>query len=421
MPVALAPARPRPATRKIALALWLAGIGPGLTVMLADTDAGSLIVAAQSGAEWGYSLLLVQLVLIPIVFIAQELTVRLGLVTGKGHGELIRERFGAGWAWLSVSTLVLACAGAIVTEISGIAGVASMWGVPKWASTAAVVAFLVIMVTTGSYRRVERVAIGVGLFEVVFIVTMFLARPEPGQVARGLMTAPVGNPAYLFLVAANIGAVIMPWMIFYQQSAVVDKGLTARHLRVARWDTAVGAVITQLVMIGMLVTVAATLWAHHDTGTTLQTVDDISAALTAHLGPLAGKVLFSLGMAGAALIAAIVASVTAAWGLGEVTGYKRSLEHSPREAPWFYAVFFSVVAVGAVVVLSGVNLIQLNLGVQVMNSLLLPIVLGFLYLLARKALPAPYRLAGVYRWVVLAVIVGTAGLGVYSAIQGIFG
>lgn len=421
MPVAARTAPARPATRSVVLALWLAGIGPGLTVMLADTDAGSLIVAAQSGAEWGYSLLLVQFVLIPIVFIAQELTVRLGLVTGKGHGELIRERFGAGWAWLSVSTLMLACAGAIVTEISGIAGVGSMWGVPKWASTAAVVAFLVVMVTTGSYRRVERVAIGVGLFEVVFVVTMFLARPEPGQVAHGLMTVPVADPAYLFLVAANIGAVIMPWMIFYQQSAVVDKGLSVRHLRVARWDTAVGAVLTQLVMVGMLVTVAATLWAHHGSAATLNTVEDISVALTAHLGASAGRVLFSLGMVGAALIAAIVASVTAAWGLGEVTGYKRSLEHSPREAPWFYAVFFAVVSVGAVVVLSGVNLIQLGLAVQVMNSLLLPIVLGFLYLLARKALPAPYRLSGPYRWVVLAVIVGSAGLGVYAAIVGIFG
>ncbi|MCU1507279.1 MAG: family metal ion transporter [Microbacteriaceae bacterium] len=401
--------------------MWLAVAGPGLVVMLADTDAGSLITSAQSGATWGYTLLSAQLILIPIVFIVQELTVRLGIVTGKGHGELIRERFGIGWAWLSVSTLVIACAGAIVTEMSGIAGVGAMWGIPAWVSAFAVVAFLVIMVVTGSYRRVERVAIALGLFEVAFLVTMVMADPRPAQVAGGLATVPVTNSGYLFLVAANIGAVIMPWMVFYQQSAVVDKGLGPEHLRLARWDTAIGALITQLVMIGMLVTVAATLWAHHDHGVSLQTVREISDAITRYLGPFAGRVLFSLGMVGAALIAAIVASLTAAWGIGEVTGYKRSLEHKPSEAPWFYVVFTVVVIVGALVVISGINLVQLNLYVQVMNALLLPIVLTFLYLLARKALPDRYCLAGRYRWVVLIVIAVTASFGVYAAISGIVG
>ncbi|MDQ1550165.1 MAG: hypothetical protein QOD27_1823 [Microbacteriaceae bacterium] len=401
--------------------MWLAVAGPGLVVMLADTDAGSLITSAQSGATWGYTLLSAQLILIPIVFIVQELTVRLGIVTGKGHGELIRERFGIGWAWLSVSTLVIACAGAIVTEMSGIAGVGAMWGIPAWVSAFVVVAFLVIMVVTGSYRRVERVAIALGLFEVAFLVTMVMADPRPAQVAGGLATVPVTNSGYLFLVAANIGAVIMPWMVFYQQSAVVDKGLGPEHLRLARWDTAIGALITQLVMIGMLVTVAATLWAHHDHGVSLQTVREISDAITRYLGPFAGRVLFSLGIVGAALIAAIVASLTAAWGIGEVTGYKRSLEHKPSEAPWFYVVFTVVVIVGALVVISGINLVQLNLYVQVMNALLLPIVLTFLYLLARKALPDRYRLTGRYRWVVLTVIAVTASFGVYAAISGIVG
>jgi Mn2+/Fe2+ NRAMP family transporter len=401
--------------------MWLAVAGPGLVVMFADTDAGSLITSAQSGATWGYTLLSAQLILIPIVFIVQELTVRLGLVTGKGHGELIRERFGIGWAWLSVSTLVVACAGAIVTEMSGIAGVGEIWGIPAPVSAFAVVAFLVIMVVTGSYRRVERVAIALGLFEVAFLVTMVMAHPNASQVATGLANVPVTNTGYLFLVAANIGAVIMPWMVFYQQSAVIDKGLGPEHLRLARWDTGIGALITQLVMIGMLVTVAATLWAHHDRGVSLQTVREISDAITQYLGSFAGRVLFSLGMVGAALIAAIVASLTAAWGIGEVTGYKRSLHHKPSEAPWFYVVFTVVVIAGALVVISGINLVQLNIYVQVMNALLLPIVLTFLYLLARKALPARYRLAGRYRWVVLVVIVVTASFGVYAAISGIVG
>lgn len=325
----------RPAARRGAgrLAPWMTVFGPGILVMFADTDVGSLITAAQSGAQWGYSLLAAQLLLIPIVFVVQELTVRLGIFTGKGHGELIRDQFGAGWAWLSVITLVVACAGAIVSEMSGIAGVAAIWGIPESVATLAVAAFLVGMVVTGLYRRVERVAIGIGAFELVFLVTMVLSDPQPEQVAQGLATFPIGDPAYMYLVAANIGAVIMPWMIVYQQSAVVDKGLTPRDLRASRWDTAVGSVVTQLVMVGMLATCAATLWATAESGVDLNTVEQISTAITPHLGAGAGRVLFSLGMVGAALVAAIAASLTAAWGLGELTGYRRSLENTAREAP----------------------------------------------------------------------------------------
>lgn len=400
---------------------WALVFGPGILVMLADTDAGSLITAAQSGAQWGYSLLLANLILIPIVFVVQELTVRLGILTGKGHGELIRDRFGKGWAWLSVCTLVVACAGAIVSEMSGITGVGLIWGIPEWLSTSVVAVFLIIMVMTGSYRRVERVAIGIGLFELVFLVTMFMAKPDPQQIAEGLRNMPLGNSSYLFLVAANIGAVVMPWMIFYQQSAVVDKGLTVKDIRASRWDTAVGSVVTQLVMIAMLITCAATLWAQNQSSVDLNTVEDISQAITPHLGEFGGQVLFSLGMTGAALVAAIVASLTAAWGLGELTGYRRSLENSPKEAPWFYLVYALVLVTGITIVVSGVNIVDLNLGIQVMNALLLPIVLGFLVALAFKALPEQYKLKGWYGWLIAIVAVLVAGLGVYSGVMGIFG
>lgn len=399
---------------------FLAAMGPGLVVMLADTDAGSLITAAQSGAQWGYALLSAQIILIPIVFMVQELTIRLGVVTGKGHGELIESHFGRGWAWLSVSTLIIACVGAIVCEMSGIAGVGLMWGIPVWASTGAMALFLILVAATGTYRRVERIAIAVGLFELVFLATMILSDPDPEQVAAGLASFPVQEPGYLFLVAANIGAVVMPWMIFYQQSATVDKGLSIRDMQNSRLDTAVGSVVTQLIMIAMLVTTAATLWANNDGGVDLNTVEQISDAITPHLGYDAGRILFSLGMSGAALVAAIVVSLTAAWGLGEVTGYRRSLGDGVKSAPWFYVVYVLVLGVGMAVVLSGVNLIDVNIFVQVVNALLLPIVLGFLVVLSIRALPEPYRLKGRYMWLVVTVCTLMCLLGVYSGIMGIF-
>src|ERR1022692_4113476 len=147
---------------------FLAVAGPGIVVMLADTDAGSIITAAQSGAEWGYQLLLLQLVLVPILYVVQELTVRLGIVTRKGHAELIKEHFGRGWAWLSVATLVLACVGALLSELSGLAGVGLLFGVPTPVTMLLVVAALTFMAYKGSYITVERIAIAVGAFELVF-------------------------------------------------------------------------------------------------------------------------------------------------------------------------------------------------------------------------------------------------------------
>jgi len=387
--------------------LWklaLAVIGPGLVVMLADTDAGSVIVAAQSGAQWGYRLLLLQLLLMPILYVVQELTVRLGLTTQKGHGELIAERFGKGWAWLSVGSLLVSCVGAMMTEFSGIAGVGLLFGISPWASISLTVIFLVVVVATGTYRRVELVGI---------------SHPSGMAMLQGMTQMPLHNREYLFLLASNVGAVIMPWMVFYQQSAVVDKGLDISHLKPARWDTAIGAVITQVIMAAVLI-LAATTIGIKNSNAPLDTVQQIADALIPFLGTFWGKLIFAMGMLGASLVATIVVSLTAAWGLGEVTGYKRSLADHPFEAPWFYVVYLVSLLIGAGIVLSGVNLVKLAVSVNVMNALLLPIVLGFLFLLARKALPEPWRLKGWYAWLVGFIVLVTAGVGVYAGIMGIW-
>jgi NRAMP (natural resistance-associated macrophage protein)-like metal ion transporter len=408
---------PPPTLPRLTSRHWLAVIGPGLLVMLADTDAGSIITAAQSGAQWGYKLLALQFLLIPILYVVQELTLRLGLVTGQGHGELIRDRFGKGWAWLSVSTLMLACVGAIVTQLSGMAGVAALFGIPAWAMMIVVVGLILAMVWTGSYRSIERIAIVFGLFELAFVAVAWRAGPHLPEIAAQLSQAPLRNPKYLYLVAANLGAVIMPWMIFYQQSAVLDKGLGPADLKVSRIDTAVGAVVTQVVMASVLIATGATLY-HVGTNASLGDVQSIAHAIIPFLGDTVGRLVFAAGMTGAAVVATIVVCLTAAWGVGEVAGYKRSLENHPREAPWFYGVFSVCLIGGGILVASGVDLVGLSVGVEVMNALLLPIVLGFLYMLGLKALPDEYRLKGWYAWVVGAIVVVSAGFGFYAGITG---
>jgi Mn2+/Fe2+ NRAMP family transporter len=397
----------------------VAVFGPGIVVMLADTDVGSIITAGQSGVQWGYKLLLLQVLLMPILYIVQELTVRLGIFTGRGHGELIRSAFGPVWAWVSAAGLAVATAGALLTEFSGVAGVGDLYGVPRLITLPLAAAALLAIVLTGSYRRVERAAIIIGLFEFAFFGVAWAARPDMATLAHDALSIPLANTGYLYLVAANIGAVIMPWMIFYQQSAIADKKLTGEHYVAARWDTAIGAVVTQLVMAAVLIAAAATI-GRHSPNATLNTVGDMSKALTPFLGQQVGRLVFGLGVLGAALVAAIVSSLALAWGLGEVAGYRRSLEHHPLKARWFYAVYAVCVIGGAAVVGFAPNLVSLNVGVQVMNALLLPLVLGFLIRLAMVTLPPAYRLRGWYLWVVLVVCTITCALGVYGGLSGVF-
>ncbi|HEX4260769.1 MAG TPA: divalent metal cation transporter [Acetobacteraceae bacterium] len=391
--------------------------GPGLVVMLADTDVGSVITAGQSGVQWGYRLLLLQFVLIPILTLVQELTVRLGIFTGRGHGELIRDSFGPFWARVSVAGLAVASAGALLTEFSGVAGVGELYGVPRAASLAVAAVALLAVVVTGSYRRVERVAIAVGLFELAFMAVAWMARPHVGVMLHQSINIPWHEQGYLYLAAANVGAVIMPWMVFYQQSAVADKRLRPEHYRAAVLDTALGSVLTQAVMAAVLIATAATIGLHNPRAS-LASVGEMSGALTPFLGIGAGRLVFALGVLGAGMVAAIVCSLALAWGLGEVTGYRHSLEHRPLEARWFYGVYSLAVVAGCVLVAVWPDLVSLNVGVQVMNAFLLPLVLGFLVALAIRALPLQHRLRGWYRVVVVAVATVTCAFGVFGGLQG---
>lgn len=374
--------------------------GPGLVVMLADTDAGCLITAAQSGAQWQYTMILPQLLLIPILFMAQEMTVRLGIVTGKGHGELIRDNFGLGWAILSAGTLAVSAIGALLTEFAGIAGVGELFGISKWITVPIATILLVGIAFSGSYRRVEKTGIVIGLAELAFIAAMFMVHPSISAIGQGLLTVPYHSSSYIYLVAANVGAVIMPWMIFYQQGAVVDKKLSPAVLRKEQHDTAVGTVITQGIMIVFVITFAATVGQHHGQ-TALNTVGDLATSLAPFLGTTMAKMLIGVSLLGGALVAALVVALAGTWGITEVLNWPHSLnEKLNRNNFGFYLMYALAHIIGAFLVLINFNLVSLSITVEVINALLLPIVLGFLLLLEAKVLPAQYRMHGWYKWIV---------------------
>jgi NRAMP (natural resistance-associated macrophage protein)-like metal ion transporter len=394
---------------------WIAVWGPGLLVMLADTDAGNVVTAAQAGARWGYRLLPLVLALIPMLTMVQELTVRLGIATGRGYGELIRERFGLGWAWLATAGLAAAAIGSLVTEFTGVAGIGELYGLSRNLSLPLAAAALLAIVATGSYRRVERTALVIGLCELAFFAVAWIAHPSLASLAKDVTDLPLGNREFRYLATAVIGMVFNPWMVFYQQSATADKKLRAEDYRAARWDTAIGAVLTQLLSAAVLVAAAATL-ASHGTPTSLASIGQIGNALTPVLGNGAGRLIFSIGVLGASLVAAIVSSLALAWGLGEVAGYRRSLEYRPFEAGWFYGIYALCVVGAAALVRLVPDLVWLNIAAQVLNAFLLPLVIGFLVALAVKALPETLRLSGWYLALVVGVSAAVSLLAFYGGI-----
>jgi len=389
-----------------------------MLVMLANMEAGSVITAAQSGAEWGYRLLLLQFLIIPLLYMTQELTIRLGLGTGKGLCELIRQRYGRGMSYLAFAVLGISCFGALLTQMSGLAGAGQLFGVPVWQTVLLIVTVIFTMMWTGSYQSVERIAMCFGLFGIAFLFVAWNAHPDARQMIEQLRQMPFGDHRYLYLVAANLGTCLMPWAIFYQQSAMVNKGLSMQQLTVSRTETLLGAVLCQTLQAAVLVAAAATLGRH---AMTLDNVPQISDAFTLVLGQTFGRLIFAAGLAGGALVATIVVCLTTAWAMGEVTGVRHSLENRPGEAPWFYLAFGLMLAASGATVCSGISLISLSIATGVVNALLLPLVLFFLFRLAMTDLPESVRLKGWRRNVIGATFIGAAALSMYTGIVGMWG
>jgi Mn2+/Fe2+ NRAMP family transporter len=379
--------------RRLRAAAW--AIGPGLVVMLADTDAGNVVAAAEAGAAWRFRLLPLVLALTPLLYMIQELTVRLGLFTGRGHGALIRERFGAGWAWLSVAALAVATFGSMITEFSAVAGIGELYGLARGLALAVAAGALLAIAATGSYVRVERLAVAIGLLELAFLAVAVTAQPDMPTLLHDAVTPPLGDGAFLYVAAAIVGATFNPWMVFYQQAALAKKGLSPGAYRHARADTAFGAILTQALTGAVLVAAAATLRARGE-ASGLSSIGEISQALSPLLGGAIGRLVFCAGVLGAAMVAAIVSSLALAWGVGEAAGDRRSAEDPLNKVDWLYGCYALCVVGAAALVYAAPDLVWLALAAQALNACLLPLVFGFLVALAATALPQPLRPGGLH-------------------------
>jgi len=369
-------------TRSLAL-LWLL-IGPGILVMLGENDAPSMLSYAATGAQFGIGFFVPFVILtFAMAYVVQEMTVRLGAATHRGHAELIFDRFGSFWGWFALGDLLIGNLLTLVTEFIGIRAGLGYFGVPPLVAVLFALTVVAGVTLTRRYWTWERVTLAVAALNLVFVPVALLAHPSGGDTLRALLTwgpLPGGfNQQTLFLIMADIGATVTPWMLFFQQSAVVDKGLTRSDIRQGRFDTAIGAAVAAVTAIATILA-TATLFAHH-VGASNFAGADFATALQPYVGHT-GAALFALGIFEAGLLAAITISSSSAYAFGEVTRQRHSLNSSLREGWPFYAVLLVAAGVAATLVLiPNAPLEFIVLIVNVIAVLAMPPALVFLYLL----------------------------------------
>jgi Mn2+/Fe2+ NRAMP family transporter len=371
---------------KVRLMMFLAVVGPGFITANVDNDAGGIWTYSQAGAQFGYGLLWVMIPMTLALIVVQEMTARMGAVTGKGLSDLIREEFGFRITFLLMAGLVITNFGNVVAEFAGIAGSLSLFGIPIWVSVPFCAALVWLMVVKGSYKIVEKVFLAASFVYLAYLVAGVLAHPD--WKAAGMATVVPPNlhlfrsSTYLYMVIGVIGTTIAPWMQFYLQSSVVEKGINEKQYGASRLDVIVGCIFTDVVAWFIVVACAATLFVagHHDLK------DGAEAA--ASLRPLAGKyayILFSVGLFNASLFAASILPISTAYAVCEGLGFESGLDKKFHEAPFFYWLYTGLIVTGAGVILwPNLPLVKITILSQVVNGAVLPFVLVAMLLLINK-------------------------------------
>jgi len=369
---------------KARILLVLAVVGPGFITANVDNDAGGIFTYSMAGAQFGYTLLWTMIPITIALIVVQEMSARLGAVTGKGLSDLIREEFGFRLTFIVMVTLVIVNFGNVVGEFAGVASSLGLFGWSKY-YVVPVCAFLVwILVVRGTYASIEKIFLTASAFYVCYIVAGVLAHPDWKAAAFATVTRPqdvgIRNYGYLYMVIGLVGTTIAPWMQFYLQASVVEKGVTAKQYRAARWDVIIGCVFTDVVAWFIIVACAATLYAtgRHDIGT-----DGADAALA--LRPLVGEyayLLFAGGLFNASIFAASILPISTAYAVCEGLGFESGLDKKFHEAPVFYWLYTVLIVLGAgVLLVPRLPLVYVTVLSQVVNGIVLPFVLIFMLLL----------------------------------------
>lgn len=402
----------------------LAVLGPGLVTMLAGDDAGGIATYAQAGAAYGYQLLWLLGVVTISLAIVNEMSARMGVVTGKGLADLIRERFGVRSTATVMLLLLLANLVTTMAEFAGIAAGAELFGVPRWASVPVMAAVVWILVTRGSYPVVERVMLSIGVVYIAYIASGILAHPPWHEV---LLTTVAPRPPlernYFLLAIGLVGTTVTPWMQFNLQATISEKGIPEDRLGYSRADVVTGAVLADVIAFFIIVATAAVLHGHlgPEQLANMQAAD-YARALAPVAGP-ASELLFGIGLFGASTLAAGVVPLSTSYTITEAFGWERGVGQRMADAPAFFGIFTGLIAVGAITILvPGVPLISLILFSQVINGLILSVTLVCMLVLVNdRRVMGRHRngpVANVIGGATLVLTIGLALLFVLTAVPG---
>lgn len=377
-------ARFRPALARLIFVLSI--LGPGFITANVDNDAGGIYTYAAAGAQFGYALLWTIIPVAICLTFAQEISARMGVATGKGLSELIREQYGLRITFFLMLALVLCNIGDVVSEFAGVASSVDLFGVSKYISVPLAAVLVWLLVVFGDYKRLEKIFVFLSFLYVAYIVTAVIAHPDWSQALSHLVRVPriaeLKNANYLYLAVGIIGATIAPWQQFYLQASIVDKGTPVSDLKYSRADAIVGSLFSVLVAGFIVIVCAATLFTHG--GYEIRDAADAAASLR----PLGGEyayLLFAVGLLNASLFAASILPLSTAYTVCEALGFESGLNKKFREAPAFYWLYTGLLIVGAgIILIPKAPLIKLAVLSQVLNGILLPFVLVFMLMLVNK-------------------------------------
>ncbi len=371
---------------KTRILIFAAVIGPGIITANVDNDAGGILTYSQAGAQFGHALLWTMIPVTLALILIQELAARMGAVTGKGLSDLIREEFGFRITFFMMLAILLINFGNVVTEFAGIAGSMELFGLKRIYSVPICAVIVWLIVVKGQYKSVEKVFLAASFFYITYIFAGILAKPAWTSSLVATVVPPERHlllqKDYLYMAIAVVGTTIAPWMQFYLQSSIVEKGVTRRDYKVSRIDVIAGCFFTDLVAWFIIVACAATLYVHG-----LRNINDAADAAAA-LRPLAGEyayILFALGLFNASLFAASILPLSTAYTVCEGLGFESGVGRKFSEAPVFYWLYTILIAAGAGVILTpNLPLIQISILSQAINGVAIPFVLIFMLLLVNK-------------------------------------
>jgi len=407
----------------MSIMLFLAVLGPGFITANVDNDAGGILTYSQAGAQYGYKLLWTMIPITLALIVVQEMCARMGVVTGKGLSDLIREEFGLRMTFIIMVLLVVVNFTNVVTEFIGIAGSVQLFHITKYISVPLCAIAVWALVVKGDYKGVEKVFLAASVFYIAYIIAGVMSQPDWHQALVETVKLPERSiwkdSNYVYMTIGVIGTTITPWMQFYLQSSIVDKGVGIKQYKASRLDVIVGSFFTDIVAWFIVVVCAATLYTH---GMRNLTVPSDAAEAMKPIAERYAYILFAFGLFNASFFAASILPLSTAYTVCEGLGFEAGLDRNFRQAPFFYWLYTALIAAGAlvVVVLRQESAMKVAVLSQVLNGMLLPFILYFmLRLINKKELMGKYtnsRWFNVVAWTTAAIVIGLSGVLVWQAV-----